>query len=180
MNHFFRGALLLLACWSGLAGAELSSPLGKPATSTGSSASPAAKGQGPGVHSPQSPFAQLKPREDLVPWSLLTDVKTEVKNRRILPVYTPAVTALNQKTLRLQGFMLPLGPGEQQTHFILASVPPTCSFCSPGGPESMVEVLTRSPVKYSLNAVVVEGKFHVLQNDPYGQYYRITEAVSVK
>ena len=32
----------------------------------------------------------------------------------------------------------------------------------------------------SLNAVVVEGKFHVLQNDPYGLYYRMTEAVGVK
>lgn len=138
------------------------------------------KGQGAGVHSPLSPFAPLKPHEDVVPWSLLTDVKTEVKNRRILPVYKPAVSALNQKTMRLQGFMLPLSPGEQQSHFVLASVPPTCSFCAPGGPESMVEVLTRTPVKYSLNAVVVEGRFHVLQNDPYGQYYRITEAVAVK
>ena len=31
-----------------------------------------------------------------------------------------------------------------------------------------------------LEAVVVEGKFHVLQNDPYGLYYRITEGVGVK
>ena len=163
----------------------LSPPLGSPApTAAASNGAPAAaphvQGQGPGVHSPQSPFAPLKPREDVVPWSVLTDIKTEMKNRRIVPVYTAAVSALNQKTQRLQGFMLPLGPGEQQRHFLLASVPPTCQFCTPGGPESMVEVRTREPVKYSLNAVVVEGRFHVLQNDPYGLYYRITEAVGVK
>jgi uncharacterized protein len=185
----------MLACLSGLAGAQLSSPLGAPepgarpsagsASGSGSGSVAAAPvphvaGQGPGVHSPLSPFAPLKPREDVVAWSVLTDIRTEVKNRRITPVYTPVVQALNQKTQRLQGFMVPLGPGEQQRHFLLASVPPTCSFCTPGGPESMVEVRTREPVKYSLNAVVVEGKFHVLQNDPYGLYYRITEAVGVK
>ncbi len=98
---------------------------------------------------------------------MLTDVKT-------------VVLALNQKKVRPQGFMMPLGPGEQQRHFLLASVPLTCSFCTPGGPESMVEVRTVQPVKFSQNAVVVEGWFHVLQNDPYGLHYRFTEAVGVK
>jgi hypothetical protein len=44
----------------------------------------------------------------------------------------------------------------------------------------MVEVKTRTPVKYSLEPVVVEGKFAVLADDPYGLYYRITDAVAVK
>ena len=188
MNPLFRFVFFSLACCSGLAGAQLSSPLGaapasKASSASGSGATPAVPhvaGQGPGVHSPLSPFAPLAARADVVAWSLLTDIKTQIQNRRIVPVYTPGVNALNQKTQRLQGFMVPLGPGEQQRHFLLASVPPTCSFCTPGGPESMVEVRTREPVKYSLNAVVVEGKFHVLQNDPYGLYYRITEAVGVK
>ena len=162
----------------------LSSPLGAPpkvAPGSAPSATPALPhGQGAGVHSPLSPFAPLPRRSDVVAWSVLTDVRTRLENRRIVPVYPAAVMALNQQTLRLQGFMMPLEPGEQQRHFLLASVPLTCSFCTPGGPESMVEVRTKAPVKYSLGAVVVEGRFHVLQNDPYGLYYRITEAVGVK
>jgi hypothetical protein len=35
-------------------------------------------------------------------------------------------------------------------------------------------------VKYSLEAVVVEGQFAVLKDDPYGLFYRITDAVAVK
>jgi hypothetical protein len=35
-------------------------------------------------------------------------------------------------------------------------------------------------VKYSLGAVVVQGKLQVLQSDPQGLYYRITGAVGVK
>ncbi len=155
----------------------LSSPLppGTPPPST--AALPG--GQGAGVHSPLSPFAPLPKRTDVVAWSTLTDVTTRVEKKRIVPVYPAPVTALHQTTQRLQGFMMPLEPGETQRHFLLSSVPLTCSFCTPGGPESMVEVRTKTPVKYKPDAVVVEGTFHVLQNDPYGLYYRITNAVGV-
>jgi hypothetical protein len=97
-----------------------------------------------------------------------------------LPAFPATVQALNDKSQRIQGFMMPLEPGERQRHFLLSSVPLSCSFCVPGGPESMVEVKTRTPVKYSLEPVVVEGKFAVLADDPYGLYYRITDAVAVK
>ena len=182
MNHFARFSLVVLACAVPPTFAQvLSSPMGTPSLSSPvGTPSALPHGQGAGVHSPLSPFAPLKPRSDVVAWSVLTDVKTVVQNKRIVPVYTPAVLALNQQKVRLQGFMMPLGPGEQQRHFLLASVPLTCSFCTPGGPESMVEVRTVRPVKYSQNAVVVEGRFHVLQNDPYGLYYRFTDAVGVK
>ena len=141
---------------------------------------PLPAGTGPGVHSPDSPFAPLQPRNDVIPWSVLTDVKTRTEKSRILPVFQPAQTALNQKTQRIQGFMMPLEPGEKQKHFLLSSVPLTCGFCVPGGPESMVEVKTRTPVAYTLEPVVVEGRFAVLADDPYGLYYRLTDAVSVK
>ncbi len=156
----------------------------KPADSAGGAVSaqgaalPA--GRGAGVHSPLSPIAPLPVRSDVVAWSVLTDVQTQVKNKRIVPVFPAPVSAMNRKKLRLQGFMMPLNPGEEQNHFLLASVPLTCSFCTVGGPESMVEVRTQKPVKYSLGAVVVEGQFHVLGNDPMGMYYRITDAVGVK
>lgn len=137
-------------------------------------------GTGAGVHSPNSPFAPLQARTDVVPWSVLTDVKTKVEKNRMVPVFSTPVLALNQKNQRIQGFMMPLEPGEQQKHFLISSVPLTCSFCVPGGPESMVEVKTKTPIKYSLEAVVVEGQFAVLQDDPYGLYYRINDATAVK
>ena len=137
-------------------------------------------GQGAGVHGANSPYAPLSERSDVLPWSLLTAVKTKTEKNRILPVFGPDIQALNLKSQRIQGFMMPLSPGEKQNHFLISSVPLTCSFCLPGGPESMVEVKTKTPVKYSMEPVVVEGKFAVLKDDPYGLYYRMTEAVAVK
>ena len=170
---------------------QLSSPIGANAGSAkpAASAKPAVpasgglgqpQGQGAGVHSPNSPFAPLPQRTDVVAWSVLTALTTKNEKNKILPVFSQPQLALHQKTQKLQGFMMPLEPGQAQRHFLLTSVPMSCSFCLSGGPESMVEVRTKTPVKYSLEPVVVEGKFQVLNDDPYGLYYRITEAVAVK
>jgi uncharacterized protein len=171
-NHFFKSlvAAVLVSLAPVAVVAQLSSPIagGVPA------------GTGAGVHSPNSPFAPLQDRADVLPWSMLTAVKTKTVKNRVLPVFPSDVQALNSKSQRIQGFMMPLEPGEKQKHFLLSSVPLTCSFCTPGGPESMVEVKTKTAVKYSLEAVVVEGQFAVLADDPYGLYYRVTDAVPVK
>ena len=164
----------LALCLGGTAVAQvLSSPLGTPPAGTSS-------GSGAGTHGAGSSFAPLQARNDVIPWSVLTDVKTRTEKNRILPVFNTSQTALNQKTQRIQGFMMPLEPGTSQRHFLLSSVPLTCSFCTVGGPESMVEVRTKTPVKYGMEPVVVEGKFTVLNDDSYGLYYRMTDATSVK
>jgi hypothetical protein len=138
------------------------------------------QGSGAGVHSPDSPIAPLPKRSDVVPWSLLTAITTKTDKNKVVPVFGKEQLALNQKTQRIQGFMMPLEPGEKQSHFLLTSVPMTCAFCTPGGPESMVEVKTKTPVRYTQEPVTVEGRFAVLSDDPYGLFYRVTDAVSVK
>jgi uncharacterized protein len=164
---------------SAAAAPATTSAASKPAAS-GASALGVPMGQGAGVHSPNSPFAPLPQRSDVVAWSLLTAITTKNEKNKILPVFGAPQLALHQKTQKVQGFMMPLEPGQNQRHFLLTSVPLSCSFCLPGGPESMIEVRAKTPVKYSLEPVVVEGKFLVLNDDPYGLYYRITDAVAVK
>ncbi len=188
MNTKRTALLLAVATFSlGMAHAQLSSPMPKVDDKSKSKPDAAASsalgipaGSGPGVHSPNSPFAPLVDRADVIAWPVLTSLKTKTDKSKIVPVFSMDQMALNQKTQKIQGYMMPLEPGEKQRHFLLTSVPMSCSFCLPGGPESMVEVRTKTPVKYSLDAVVVEGKFAVLNDDPYGLYYRITDAQQVK
>ena len=174
-------ALLAPATWAQVLSSPIGqSPAAKPATPSAGTVAGVPAGQGAGVHSPDSPFAPLPKRTDVVAWSVLTAISTKNEKNKILPVFGAQQMALSQKTQKIQGFMMPLEPGEKQRHFLLTSVPLTCGFCLPGGPESMVEVRTKTPVKYSLEPVVVEGKFQVLSDDPYGLYYRVTDAVAVK
>jgi hypothetical protein len=169
-----------------ISGVHAQTPASPAAAGGPKSAVPAAPGlgvpagQGAGVHGANSPFPQLSARDDVVPWSVLTAVKVKTEKNRIVPVFTMNQLALNQKTQRIQGFMMPLEPGATQRHFLLSSVPLTCAFCLPGGPESMVEVKSKTPVKYSMEPVVVEGHFRVLSDDAFGMYYRITDATGVK
>lgn len=150
------------------------------ALAQGSGPAPLPLGTGPGVHGPNSPIAPLPERTDVVPWSMLTAVKSRTEKNRVLPQFQPEQLALDGKTQRIQGFMMPLQPGEKQRHFLLSSVPLTCAFCVPGGAESMVEVRTRTPVPYTQEPVTVEGRFHVLRDDAMGLFYRVTDASPVK
>lgn len=157
MRHLLS---LLALCAATLAHAQLAPPI----------AGGVPSGSGAGVHSPQSPFPPLKERADVLPWSLLTKVKTKVEKNRVLPVFPPEILALDGKPQRVQGFMMPLEPGEKQTHFLLSSVPLSCSFCLPGGPESMIEVKSKKPIRYGLEPLVVQGRLAVLRDDQYGLY----------
>lgn len=163
----------------------LSSPVPPPSTGKPSTqqppalgaAPPAAIGSGPGFHDPRSAFKPLVEREGVLSWKLLSSVTTRPEKNRIVPTFPAELRALDRRTVKVQGFMLPLEPGERQRHFLLSSVPTTCSFCIPAGPEGLVEVRTKTPVKYSLDPVVVEGRLAVLSDDPYGLFYRVTDAV---
>jgi hypothetical protein len=127
---------------------------------------------------PHDPNAKpLVERKDVVSWKLLSQVELVKQKDRYVAQFSGGVAALDQKQVKVQGFMLPLQPGEKQSHFVLSAMPQTCSFCMPGGPEQLVEVKTKQPVKYTFEPVVVTGKMSVLKDDPTGVFYRITDAV---
>ena len=108
-----------------------------------SSARPCRMGTGPGVHDPNSPFPPLPARSDVVPWTLLTAVKTRVEKNKVLPAFDQPQLALNQKTQRVQGFMMPLEPGEKQTPLPAQLGAADLRVLRARRPESMVEVKTQ-------------------------------------
>jgi len=128
-------------------------------------------------HDPNAPFKPLPERKDVVSWKTLSQVELVKQKDRYVPKFAAPVAELDQKQVKVQGFMLPLQTGERQTHFVLSAMPQTCSFCLPGGPEQMVEIKTKTPVKYTFEPVTVSGKFAVLKDDPTGVFYRIIDAV---
>jgi len=124
-----------------------------------------------------SQFKPLTERKDLLSWKLLAQVDLVKMKDRYVPQFAQAIAALDQKEVKVQGFMMPLQMGDKQTHFVLSAMPQTCAFCMPGGPESLVEVKTKRPVKYGFEPVIMTGKLSVLKDDPTGVFYRITDAV---
>lgn len=139
-------------------------------------------GQPPQAQAPV-PGADSKPlaeRKDVVSWRLLAQVELVKLKDRYVPQFSSGVAALDKKEVKVQGFMMPLEMGDKQSHFILSAMPQSCSFCMPGGPESLVEVKSKKPVTYGFEAIVLSGKLEVLKDDPTGVFYRLTDAVPAK
>jgi len=129
----------------------------------------------PGAMDP-SQFKPLPDRQDVVSWKLLAQVELVKMKDKFVPQFSSGVAALDKKEVKVQGFMMPLEMGDKQTHFILSAMPVSCAFCMPGGPEQLVEVRTKKPVKYTFDPVVLTGKLAVLKDDPTGVFYRLTDA----
>jgi hypothetical protein len=133
----------------------------------------------PGAPVPAEALKPLPEIKGVVSWKTLAQVEQVKVKDRVVPQFSENVLKLDATEVRLQGFMMPLEMGDRQKHFVLTAMPQTCSFCLPGGPDSLVEVRAKTPVKYTFDPVVLTGKLTVLKDDPNGLYYRLTDAVPV-
>ena len=140
----------------------------------------AAQHDAPPGMDPNAPLKPLEERKDIVSWKTFAQVELVKQKDRYVPQFSSNVAALDRKDIKVQGFMMPLEMGEKQTHFVLSAMPSTCAFCLPGGPESLVEVQMKKPVKYTFDALVITGRLAVLKDDPSGIFYRLTDAEQAK
>lgn len=136
----------------------------------------------PGRDSPLSQAEPTQPLPDtkgIVSWKTLAQVEMVKIKAKMVPQYSENITALDRKEVKLQGYMMPLDLGEKQKRFLLSANAPTCAYCLPGGPDSLVEVLAKEPIRYGLEPVVISGTLTVLKSDPTGMFYRMNDAVLV-
>ena len=116
----------------------------------------------------------------VVSWKTLAQVEPEAKGDKIVPKFSDAILSLDQQPVRIQGFMLPMDVGLLQGHFLVSAVPPHCPFCLPAGPDALVEVQAKKPIPFSLEPVLLYGKFSVVRDDAAGLLYRLTEAEPIQ
>jgi hypothetical protein len=125
--------------------------------------------------------AQILPeRAGVVSWRTLSQVSPVKQGGKMVPEFSKDIVALDKKDTRVQGFMIPLDVGDKQKRFLITSVPPHCSFCLPAGPDAVVEVIAKTPVKYTFDPIVVAGRFSVLKDDASGLLYRLSDAAQVE
>jgi hypothetical protein len=118
----------------------------------------------------------LPERAGVVSWRTLTQVTPVKAGERMVPEFSKDILSLDKRDVKVQGFIIPLEMGDRQKRFLLSAVPPDCAFCMPAGPDGLVEVVAKTPVKYGLDPIVVSGKFVLLKDDAGGLLYRLTDA----
>jgi hypothetical protein len=116
--------------------------------------------------------------EGTVSWDLLTTSTLGYDERfdELRPMFPPDVRALEGTQVRIVGFNIPL---DSSGHRILLSlISPSCPFCLPGGPETMIEVEALEAIEAALEPIVLEGTFELIGDGVWtGLYfYRLTDA----
>lgn len=119
------------------------------------------------------------PPEGGIRWETLKDVDEAADPASKAPKFGPRVQALDGTEVKLRGFMMPLEQAPQQSRFVLTALPPTCPFCLPAGPDQLVEIECREPVKFTFDPVTIAGRFQLVRDDPAGLLYRMTAAKRV-
>src|SRR6266571_5283659 len=99
----------------------------------------------------------------VVSWKTLGQVEPVQQGGKMVPQFSKDILGLDKKDVRVQGFIIPLDMGDKQKRFLLSAVPPHCPFCLPAGPDAIVEVVAKTPIKYGFEPIVIAGKFAVIK-----------------
>lgn len=123
-------------------------------------------------------------RAGVISWDILRelDVTYETKGPGMTSFRTEFTSALHEldgQSVKLVGFIYPLEAAEAHQRFLLAAYPPSCPFCLPGGATEMVEVVASTPIRFTYDALILEGRFELLRDDPSGLLYRLHDARAV-
>ena len=120
---------------------------------------------------------ELPESDDTVSWDLIGGVDTrEGSNGLLEPLFDDEIRELDGREVKVQGFMMPLDNSERQQHFLVTRTPPSCFYCLPGGPESVVEVKAERPLEFTFDPVVLEGRMTLLEGSDMGLFYRLEDA----
>lgn len=115
--------------------------------------------------------------DGVIAWDRLSAVETEEGDYGLLkPRFDDGLRSLDGTEVRVQGFMLPLENDDKHSHFIITRSPPSCFFCLPGGPESVVEIKAAKPLEFSFDPVVLKGRLALLEDSEMGLFYRLENA----
>src|SRR5690554_3044715 len=104
-------------------------------------------------------------------WKDLSEVSYKISEDEYGELYVPEfsdkIIALEGKEVTADGYIIPFEGMFKPEHIILSSLPlAECFFCGSGGPETVMEVMLKDPIKYTSKRVKVKGKLTLNANDP--------------
>jgi hypothetical protein len=115
-----------------------------------------------------------------IPWKTLMRTR-EVEKKvdgvwMIVPQFAKDVLPLNGRTVKVNGYMLPLQTREGQDLFVLMAYPPDCPFCMTAGSQAWMEVRARDPIAYKRGDMLLEGRLELAKPNMEGVFYRLHDA----
>ena len=97
------------------------------------------------------------------------------------PVFSEDIKAIENEIVTVKGFIIPTEGYKSHTEFIFSAFPYSmCFFCGGAGPETVMEVVTVEPVKYTAEAITLRGKLVLNADDINRLMYFLEDAEIVE
>jgi len=116
-------------------------------------------------------------------WMTLSKVSFQKEYDELLgfkvdkPVFSESLKKLDGKTIRIKGYIVPVEGYKNHTEFILSAFPYNmCFFCGGAGPETVMEVKTKSPVQYTAEPIILSGRLILNSEDVNRLMYALEDA----
>lgn len=114
-------------------------------------------------------------------WKNLAEVTYKISEDNFgelyVPVFSENTKKLEGKVVEADGYIIPFEGMFKPEHIILSSLPlAECFFCGSGGPETVMEVMMASPIKYTSKRVKVRGTLTLNSKDPEKLMYIMKDA----
>lgn len=125
-------------------------------------------------------FSSAKAQDTNV-WRSLAEVSYKISEDEFgelyVPVFSDKIKKLEGTVVEADGYIIPFEGMFKPEHIILSSLPlAECFFCGSGGPETVMEVMLRDPIKYTSKRVRVRGKLTLNAKDPEKLMYILQDA----
>ena len=96
------------------------------------------------------------------------------------PVFSDAIKSMEGKTITVKGYIIPVEGYKSHKEFIFSAFPYSmCFFCGGAGPETVMEVSAKEPVKYTTEQVTLTGTLRLNSDDINRLMFKIEHAVRV-
>jgi len=110
-------------------------------------------------------------------WKILLTVKYRFYRNQYIPQFSNEIKAYQNKTVTLKGYMYPLEDRPKQDFFILSYYPiAQCFFCGGAGPESVVEINSKEPIKVTQKPIKLKGTLKLNPDDPERLFYILLDS----
>lgn len=97
------------------------------------------------------------------------------------PVFSDYIKNLEGKQITLKGYIIPVDGYKSHKEFIFSAFPYSmCFFCGAAGPETVMEVKAKEPIKYTTESIVLSGILRLNSDDINRLMFKIENAVLKK
>ena len=98
-----------------------------------------------------------------------------------VPVFSKEIMAKEGQEVTVRGYIIPVEGYKSHKEFVFSAFPYNmCFFCGGAGPETVMEVEAKNPVKYTAEAVTLKGKLRLNSLDINRLMYLLEDAELVK